>query len=168
MELRNQLPGSHPLTAPVHPPERVTGPPELHHSEGRYLYLRRNDGTRRCLELSWENWMPCCIACSWKAAATGICSLIRCEYRSSRSRFGEWAVQGRIRRPWDFRPAKRAIGGASTSPSERPIGSVTAPLTGQRYRCREIGSWSRAQELLRQGHTYLDGADDGEACESLR
>ncbi len=37
MELSNQLPGSHPLTAPVHPPERVTGPPELHHSEGRYL-----------------------------------------------------------------------------------------------------------------------------------
>ncbi|CAK6689479.1 hypothetical protein BBFGKLBO_00626 [Synechococcus sp. CBW1107] len=36
MELRNQLPSSHPLTAPVHPPERVTGPPELHHSEGRY------------------------------------------------------------------------------------------------------------------------------------
>ena len=36
MELSNQLPGSHPLTAPVHPPERVTGPPELHHSEGRY------------------------------------------------------------------------------------------------------------------------------------
>jgi hypothetical protein len=35
MELCNQLPGSHPLTAPVHPPERVTGPPELHHSEGR-------------------------------------------------------------------------------------------------------------------------------------
>jgi hypothetical protein len=29
-------PDSHPLTAPVHPPERVTGPPELHHSEGRY------------------------------------------------------------------------------------------------------------------------------------
>ena len=36
MELRNQPPSSHPLTAPVHPPERVTGPPELHHSEGRY------------------------------------------------------------------------------------------------------------------------------------
>ena len=27
-----------PLTAPVHPPERVTGPPELHHSEGRYPF----------------------------------------------------------------------------------------------------------------------------------
>ena len=39
MELSNQLPGSHPLTAPVHPPERVTGPPELHHSEGRYPKL---------------------------------------------------------------------------------------------------------------------------------
>ena len=37
MELRNQPPSSHPLTAPVHPPERVTGPLELHHSEGRYL-----------------------------------------------------------------------------------------------------------------------------------
>ena len=35
-ELRIQLPSSHPLTAPVHPPERVTGPLELHHSEGRY------------------------------------------------------------------------------------------------------------------------------------
>jgi len=39
MELSNQLPGSHPLTAPIHPPERVTGPPELHHSEGRYHRL---------------------------------------------------------------------------------------------------------------------------------
>jgi type I restriction enzyme S subunit len=38
MELRNQPPSSQPLTAPVHPPERVTGPPELHHSEGRYQF----------------------------------------------------------------------------------------------------------------------------------
>ena len=37
MELSNQPPSSHPLTAPAHPPERVTGPPELHHSKGRYL-----------------------------------------------------------------------------------------------------------------------------------
>jgi len=35
-ELSIQPPSSHPLTAPVHPPERVTGPPELHHSKGRY------------------------------------------------------------------------------------------------------------------------------------
>jgi mRNA-degrading endonuclease RelE of RelBE toxin-antitoxin system len=26
-----------PPTAPIHPPERVPGPPELHHSKGRYL-----------------------------------------------------------------------------------------------------------------------------------
>jgi hypothetical protein len=42
MELSNQLPGSHPLTAPVHPSERVTGPPELHHSEGRYPQLHKD------------------------------------------------------------------------------------------------------------------------------
>ncbi len=39
---------------------------------------------------------------------------------------------------------------------------------GRRYRCKEIGSYARAQELLRQGHTYLDGDGDGEACERLR
>lgn len=33
---------------------------------------------------------------------------------------------------------------------------------------RRIGSYSRAQELLRQGYSYLDGDGDGEACESLR
>ena len=37
-----------------------------------------------------------------------------------------------------------------------------------RYRCKEIGSWSKAQDLLRQGHRYLDGDGDGEACESLK
>ncbi len=39
---------------------------------------------------------------------------------------------------------------------------------GRRYRCSEIGSYAHAQQLLRQGHTYLDGNGDGEACESLR
>jgi len=48
MELSNQLPGSHPLTAPVHPPERVTGPPELHHSEGRYLSRQLNAHRLQC------------------------------------------------------------------------------------------------------------------------
>ena len=32
---------------------------------------------------------------------------------------------------------------------------------GRRYRCKEIGSYARAQELLRQGHAYLDGDGDG-------
>jgi hypothetical protein len=56
---------------------------------------------------------------------------------------GVWQVEGGITRPWDFRQ-------------------------GRRYRCKEIGSYERAQELLRQGHTYLDGNGDGEACKSLR
>jgi len=37
-----------------------------------------------------------------------------------------------------------------------------------RYRCKQIGSWAIAQELLKQGHSYLDGDGDGEACESLK
>jgi hypothetical protein len=37
-----------------------------------------------------------------------------------------------------------------------------------RYRCSEIGPWSKAQDLPRQGHAYLDGDGDGEACESLK
>ncbi|WP_409996024.1 excalibur calcium-binding domain-containing protein [Cyanobium sp. ATX 6E8] len=35
-------------------------------------------------------------------------------------------------------------------------------------RCSEIGSYAKAQQLLRQGHGYLDGNGDGEACEALR
>lgn len=36
-----------------------------------------------------------------------------------------------------------------------------------RYRCSEIGDYIHAQQLLREGHTYLDRDGDGEACESL-
>ena len=42
-------PDSHPLTAPVHPPERVTGPPELHHSKGHYP-AGRNAGLLALIE----------------------------------------------------------------------------------------------------------------------
>ena len=41
-------------------------------------------------------------------------------------------------------------------------------MAGHHYRCREIGNFAQALELLRQGHTYLDGNGDGEACKSLR
>ena len=30
------------------------------------------------------------------------------------------------------------------------------------------GSYAQAQVLLQQGHSYLDGDGDGEACEGLR
>jgi endonuclease YncB( thermonuclease family) len=79
------------------------------------------------------------------------------EYRASRHRYGVWQVEGGITRPWDFRRGRRtALIPDGTTPG------------GRRYRCREIGSHARAQALLRQGHSYLDGDGDGEACESLR
>ncbi len=79
------------------------------------------------------------------------------EYRASRHRYGVWQVEGGITRPWDFRHGRRnAVIPDGTTPG------------GHRYRCKEIGSYERAQELLRQGHSYLDSNGDGEACESLR
>jgi len=79
------------------------------------------------------------------------------EYRASRRRFGVWQVPGGITRPWDFRRGRRSAA----------IPDGTTP-GGRRYRCSEISSYAKAQELLRQGHSYLDGNADGEACESLR
>jgi hypothetical protein len=76
---------------------------------------------------------------------------------------GVWSVPGGIQRPWDYRRGRR---GGSTS----PVSGGGASSTGSgssKYRCGEIGSWSRAQDLLKQGHTYLDRDGDGEACESL-
>ena len=81
---------------------------------------------------------------------------LEAEFRASRHRYGVWQVEGGITRPWDFR---RGPGGAVI-----PDGTTPG---GHRYRCREIGSHARAQQLLRQGHTYLDGNGDGEACEEL-
>ena len=79
------------------------------------------------------------------------------EYRASRHRYGVWQVEGGITRPWDFRRGRRnAVIPDGTTPG------------GRRFRCQEIGSYARAQELLRQGHTYLDSNGDGESCESLR
>ena len=79
------------------------------------------------------------------------------EFRASRHRYGVWQAPGGITRPWDFRRRRRS--------ASIPDGSTPG---GRRYRCKEIGSDAKAQELLRQGHTYLDGNGDGEACESLR
>ena len=79
---------------------------------------------------------------------------LEAEYRASRHRYGVWQVEGGITRPWDFR----------RGPGAAVITDGTTP-GGHRYRCREIGSHARAQQLLRLGHTYLDGNGDGEACE---
>jgi endonuclease YncB( thermonuclease family) len=79
------------------------------------------------------------------------------EARASRHRHGVWQPEGGITRPWEFRHAHRA----------ELIPDGTTP-NGRRYRCRDLGSHARAQQLLRQGHAYLDGNGDGVACESLR
>ncbi|WP_411868912.1 thermonuclease family protein [Vulcanococcus limneticus] len=98
---------------------------------------------------------------------------LNAEHRASRRRYGVWQVPGGITRPWDFRRGRRTTqpsgAGAAGSSSQKPAPwANTTPAGGRRYRCREIGSYALAQELLRQGHTYLDGNGDGEACESLR
>jgi endonuclease YncB( thermonuclease family) len=79
------------------------------------------------------------------------------EYRASRRRYGVWQVEDGITRPWDFRRGRRSV----------VIPDGTTP-GGRRYRCSEINSYAKAQELMRQGHSYLDGNADGEACEFLR
>ena len=77
------------------------------------------------------------------------------ENEAKRQSLGVWSLgPSGITRPWDYRQGRRSS--ASSSGSSR------------KYRCKDIGSWSRAQQLLAQGHRYLDGDRDGEACESLR
>ena len=75
-------------------------------------------------------------------------------------KLGVWSVPNGIQRPWDYRRNRK--GGSSASSS----GSSSAG--SGKYRCKEIGSWDKAQVLLKQGHTYLDRDGDGEACESLK
>jgi endonuclease YncB( thermonuclease family) len=69
---------------------------------------------------------------------------------------GVWGVSGGVQRPWEYRSRQRKPSSSSAAPS------------GQRYTCKQIGSYAQAQVLLRQGHRYLDGDGDGEACEGLK
>jgi len=82
------------------------------------------------------------------------------EQQAQQQRIGVWGVPGGITRPWDFRRSGRRSGSGST-------GSGSTGSSG-RYTCRSIGSHAQAQQLLKQGHNYLDRDGDGEACESLR
>ncbi|MCP9934810.1 thermonuclease family protein [Cyanobium sp. Candia 9D4] len=92
---------------------------------------------------------------------------------AERYRLGVWRSAGGIGRPWDFRAARR---GSQSQPVARPqrpvnltiINGGSRPSSGRRWYCRNVGSWEHAQQLLREGHTYLDGDGDGEACEALR
>ena len=84
----------------------------------------------------------------------------RLENDARLKRWGVWSVPNGIQRPWDYRRNRK--GGSSTSSS-----GVSSGSSGK-YRCKEIGSWDKAQVLLKQGHTYLDRDGDGEECESLK
>jgi len=85
-----------------------------------------------------------------------------------------WTVPGGNERPWDWRHGTRSPA-ASTAAQFLPAAESAPPdvihvggYMGRKLTCRQIGSFARAQELLRQGHTYLDRNGDGVACESLR
>jgi micrococcal nuclease len=103
------------------------------------------------------------------------------EAAAQRQRTGVWAVPGGIQRPWDWRKGTRTPAALNRAPASSaaapfiPAAGAPAPgaapagaYSGRKLTCRQIGSYARAQELLRQGHTYLDKNGDGTACESLR
>ena len=80
---------------------------------------------------------------------------LQLEDKAKRQGLGVWSFgPSGITRPWDYRKGRRS--------------NATTHSKPRKYRCKDIGSWSRAQQLLAQGHRYLDGDGDGEACESLR
>ncbi len=94
------------------------------------------------------------------------------ERQAQAQRLGVWAVPGGIMRPWDFRhggAGRRSAGAVPASgPSSAPVTSPQAVQTsGAKTTCTQIGSYAQAQELLRQGHSYLDRNGDGVACEGL-
>ena len=80
----------------------------------------------------------------------------RLETEARLKALGVWGVTGGVQRPWEYRSRQR-----------KPASSSSAP-SGRRYTCKQVGSYAQAQVLLRQGHSYLDGDGDGEACESLK
>ena len=95
------------------------------------------------------------------------------ERQAEAQRLGVWAVPGGIMRPWDFR---HGGGGQRSTRTVPPAFSSSAPVSspqvsqpsGSRTTCKQIGSFARVQELLRQGHSNLDRDGDGVACESLK
>ena len=95
------------------------------------------------------------------------------ERQAQARRLGVWAVPGGMTRPWDFRHGGAGHPSAGAAPTaanaSTPVSHPQAAQpSGGKTTCMQIGSFARAQELLRQGHSYLDRNGDGVACESLR
>ncbi len=70
---------------------------------------------------------------------------LRAEYGAEYASRGVWSVPGGIERLWDFRHGRRGYRPA-TRLVHRP--ATETPPGGRHYRCREICSHARAQELL--------------------
>lgn len=93
---------------------------------------------------------------------------------AQRQRIGVWAVPGGIQRPWDWRKGTRPPAASTAAPfppaagSAPPAAAPAGGYSGRKLTCRQIGSYARAQELLRAGDSYLDRSGDGIACKSLR
>jgi hypothetical protein len=88
-------------------------------------------------------------------------------------RLGVWAVPGGTTRLWEFRlggAGRRSAGAVpAAEPTSAPASSPqAAQFSGAKPTCKQIGSFAQAQELLQQGHSYLDRNGDGVACEGLR
>ena len=80
---------------------------------------------------------------------------LQLENEAQRQGTGVWSVgPSGITRPWDYRRGRSSSSSSSGS--------------SRKYRCKDIGSWRQAQQLLAEGHRYLDRDGDGEACESLK
>ena len=84
------------------------------------------------------------------------------EAQAEQSRRGVWAVSGGIDRPWDWRHGRRRTTSARSGPPPATgtpgpvrVPVVPAPVAapaGHHYTCKEIGSYAKAQQPLRQGH----------------
>ena len=111
----------------------------------------------------------------WKyLAACDGSAYLGAEAAAHRQRIGVWAVSGGIQRPWNWRKGTHPPAASTAAPFPPAAGSVAPSMapagghSGRKLTCRQIGSFTFAQELLRQGHTYLDRNGDGVAGESLR
>jgi endonuclease YncB( thermonuclease family) len=95
------------------------------------------------------------------------------ERQAQAQRLGVWAVPGGMTRPWQFRHGGVGHSSAGAVPaaasSSAPASRAQAALPNSaKTTCKQIGSFARAQDLLRQGYSSLDSNRDGVACESLR
>ena len=82
------------------------------------------------------------------------------EKLAERYRLGVWRSAGGIERPWDWRATRWGGESKPRQRLQRPVNLTiinggASPSSGRRWYCRNVGSWERAPQLLREGHTYL-------------